>query len=139
MQEHLPAYSKPKSKSSDRVFGLVFAGIFFLVSVYPLFFGHTIRVWLILIAFVFLLSAFLMPALLTPLNDLWTKFGLILHLVIGPITLGAVFFLVISPMAIFLRLIGKDPLRLMMDSSSDTYWIIRMPSGPDAKSFKNQF
>ena len=88
---------------------------------------------------IFLLLAALVPGVLAPANRLWTKFGLLLHHIVSPIALGILFFLVVTPTGLLMRLFGKDPLRLRFDPDADSYWIKRDPPGPAADSLKNQF
>ena len=73
------------------------------------------------------------------LNQWWTKFGALLHQIVSPIALGILFFLVITPIALLMRILGKDSLRMRLDPEAKTYWIKRDPPGPDADSLKNQF
>ncbi len=80
-----------------------------------------------------------MPSLLAPLNRVWTKFGLLLHKVVSPIVLGVMFYLVITPTGLLMRLFGKDPLRLKFDGTAKSYWIPREPPGPKPDSIKDQF
>ena len=123
-------------RSSDRSFGLVFAGVFAIIGAWPLLRGHEPRLWALPVAGVFLLAGLFTPKVLRPLNVLWTRFGAILHYVVGPVVMGAVFFLTVVPVAIIIRLFGKDPLRLKPTNSN---WIEREPPGPDPQSMKHQF
>ena len=116
--------------SSNRSFGLVFAGVFLVIGAGPLFFGHSIHLWSLLLSAVFAVLALIAPAVLAPLNRLWTKFGLLLHKIVSPVVLGIMFYLVITPMGAVMRLLGKDPLRLRKDRDAATYWIERTPPGP---------
>jgi hypothetical protein len=74
--------------------------------------------------------------LLTPLNKLWFKFGMILGAIIAPIVMGVVFFLVITPIGLFMKIIGKDLLKKRYDKKTATYWIIR---GKPVSTMKQQF
>ena len=125
--------------SSDRAFGLVFAGVFLLVAGWPLFSGETPRWWALGIAAAFVLIAMLKPALLAGLNRQWIKLGLLLGKVVSPVALGILFYCVIAPIGLLVRLSGKDPLRLKLDSGSNSYWIPRKPPGPPPDSMTNQF
>lgn len=125
--------------STDRAFGIVIAIFFALVGGWPLIFGGTVRWWAIGICGAFVVCALLFPRVLNPLNKLWTQFGLLLHKVMNPILLGIIFFLVVTPMGVLMRLAGKDPLRLKPQSDTSTYWIERSPPGPDPDTMKNQF
>ena len=139
MQEHLSSYIESPSGSSDRWFGLVFAGFFTIVGVLPILHGRPLHIWALALAGAFLTIALALPALLSPLNKLWTKFGLLLHSFMSPIALGILFFAVVTPTGLLMRLLGKDPLRLRMDKAATSYWIARKPPGPTAESLKNQF
>ena len=125
--------------SSDRAFGLVFATVFLLIALYPLFFGAGIRWWAAVVAAVFGACAVAVPRLLAPLNRAWTRFGLVLHKIVSPVVLGIMFFGVILPTGLLMRLLGKDPLRLAFDPAAPSYWITRQPPGPAPESFPDQF
>lgn len=125
--------------SSNRAFGLVFAVVFLIIATLPLLFGGHVRVWSLVVSIGFAVVAATLPALLTPLNRAWTRFGLMLHHVVSPIVLGIMFFLVVTPTAIVMRLLGKDPLRLRFDAEEQTYWIDRQPPGPKPESLPDQF
>lgn len=86
---------------------------------------------------VFCLAALISPAILTPFNQAWMTLGKLMGLVISPLVLGAMFFLLITPIAVVGRLTGRDSLRLKKTEGS--HWIIRDPAGPDGDSFRNQF
>lgn len=125
---------------SNRSFGLVFSVFFLVIALLPLFMGgHGIRLWSMMAAFVFLAAAFAAPAILAPLNRLWMRLGFLLHKTISPVILGVIFFIVVTPMGILMRLSGKDPLRLRFDSALKSYWIKRDPPGPEPKSMTDQF
>jgi Saxitoxin biosynthesis operon protein SxtJ len=125
--------------SSDRTFGLVFAGLFLLIALGPLRHGHTPRWWALGVAAVFALIALLKSSLLTPLNRLWIKLGVLLGKVVSPIALGILFYGILTPLGIFIRLSGKDPLRLKLDRNAESYWIQRKPPGPPPDSMTHQF
>jgi len=125
--------------SSDRSFGLVFAAAFAAIGLLPLIGGGVIRVWALVVGAIFLLAALVFPAVLRPLNRLWLRFGLLLHKIVSPVVLGIMFFLVITPIGLFLRARGKDPLRLKPNPRSSSYWIERVPPGPAPESIKDQF
>ncbi len=125
--------------SSDRTFGLVFAGLFLLIAGWPLFHGDAIRWWSVGAAAVFALAALVKPALLAGLNRLWIKLGVLLGKVISPIALGILFYGVITPVGAVIRLAGKDTLHLKFDPNANSYWIPREPPGPPRDSMTNQF
>ncbi len=120
---------------SNRSFGIVFFIVFFLISLYPLLDDGYIRLWSLIISIIFLCLGLVNSNLLNPFNRLWFKFGLILGRIISPIIMGLIFFLVVTPIGVFMRLLNKDLLNLKMSKNS-TYWIKK--SGPKSK-MKNQF
>jgi hypothetical protein len=125
--------------SSDRAFGIVFAVVFALIGLLPLAFGGGGRVWALAVGAAFLAVALAFPRVLAPLNRLWLRFGLLLHRIVSPLVLGIMFFLVVTPMGLLMRALGKDLLRLKFDERSSSYWIERVPPGPPPESLKDQF
>ncbi len=125
--------------SSDRTFGLVFAALFAVIGLWPLLSGAGVRIWALAIAGLFLALALVKPGLLSPLNRLWTQFGLLLHKVVNPLVMGLLFYLTVTPIGLLMRLMGKDPLGRRFDRSVESYWIARDPPGPAPESMKNQF
>jgi Saxitoxin biosynthesis operon protein SxtJ len=125
--------------STDRTFGLVFAGVFAVVAFWPLIAGRPLRWWAVAVAAVFALLALVKPLLLAAANRLWTRFGVLLGKVVSPIALGILFYGVLAPLATVLRLVGKDPLRLKRDKASTSYWIARDTPGPPPTSMTQQF
>ena len=125
--------------SSDRAFGVVFAVVFLLIAGWPLFFGGTLRWWAMAASALFALTAMLKPALLAGLNRRWMKLGILLGKIVSPIALGLLFYGVVTPIGLMMRLTGKDPLRLKFDRGADSYWIRREPPGPPPASMTNQF
>ncbi len=128
----------PKA-GSERNFGLVFAAVFAVVGALPMLDGADARIWALVVAAAFLAAALLKPALLKPLNRVWFLFGMALHKVVNPLVMGLLFFLVVTPVAIAMRLAGKDPLRLRFDREARSYWIERTPAGPAPDSMRHQF
>ena len=125
--------------SSDRSFGIVFAVVFCVIGLLPLAFGGGARLWSLGVGVAFLLVAVVAPAVLAPLSRLWLRFGLLLHRIVSPVVLGIMFFVVITPMALVMRALGKDLLRLRFDRAAASYWIDRTPPGPPPESMKDQF
>jgi predicted membrane metal-binding protein len=135
--EHIPQQTaKP---GSERAFGLVFGGVFLLVALWPLIDRASPRLWAIAVAAGFALCAFLAPRVLAPLNRLWFRFGELLHGIVSPVALGVIFFGVITPYALVMRLFGRDELLLRKSSARPSYWVRREPPGPPPDSFRNQF
>jgi len=120
---------------SNRSFGIVFFIVFLLIAIYPLINNEGLRIWSIIIAIFFLILGLINSKVLTPFNKLWFKFGLLLGKIISPIIMGVVFFLVVTPIAFIMRIIGKDLLNLKFNKNK-SYWIEK--TGPKSK-MKNQF
>jgi hypothetical protein len=126
------------ARSSDRSFGLVFAGVFFFVAFWPLLrHGEALRWWALGVGVVFMALALFKESALAPLNRLWFKLGMAMHSVMSPAIMGLLFFGAVAPMGLILRALGKDILRLRTGGSS--YWILRDPPGPARESMKQQF
>ena len=137
---HEPYAKRRRVESgSNRSFGLVFASIFGIVGLTPLLAGTPSERWALIVAGGFLLTAIVHPRLLAPLNRLWFRFGLLLHKLVNPIVLAIMFFLVITPIGLLMRALGRDALRLRLDQDAPTYWIDRTPPGPPAETLGNQF
>ena len=125
--------------SSDRSFGIVFTVVFLVIAGWPLLSGNPPRWWAAGIAAAFLALALVRPALLAGLNRQWMKLGLLLGRIVSPIALGILFFGIVTPLGVVMRLAGKDPLRLRRDGGARSYWIARQPPGPPPDSMTNQF
>ena len=121
--------------STNKSFGLVFFVVFFLISVYPLLNAENIRFWALIVAIIFLTLGLLNSKILTPLNKIWFKFGLLLGSIVSPIVMSIIFFFVVTPISLIMRILGKDILNLKWNNSN-SYWIEK--SGPKSK-MKNQF
>ena len=112
--------------SSNRNFGLVFFVVFLIVALWPLKYEEDIRLWSLVLSIIFFILGILNSQLLTPLNKLWFKFGMFLGLIVSPIVMGIVYFLVVTPIGIFMRLLGKDLLKTSKAKNASTYWIKRI-------------
>ena len=121
--------------STNKSFGLVFFVVFFLISVYPLLNAENIRFWSLIVAIIFLTLGLLNSKILTPLNKIWFKFGLLLGSIVSPIVMSIIFFFVVTPISSIMRILGKDILNLKWNNTN-SYWIEK--SGPKSK-MKNQF
>ena len=121
--------------SSNRSFGLVFFVVFLLIGFYPLINQGDIRIWSIILSLIFLFLGFLNSKLLSPLNKIWFKFGNFLGKIISPVIMGIIFFLVVTPIAILMRLLKKDLINIKFNNDR-SYWIEK----DKVKSkMKNQF
>ena len=121
--------------SSNRSFGIVFFIVFLLIALYPLTYNQDLRIWSVIISIIFLVLGLFNSKILTPLNKLWFKFGIFLGKIISPIIMGIIFFLVVTPIGILMRLLGKDLINLKYNNNK-SYWIEK--KGPKSK-MKNQF
>lgn len=124
---------------SDRSFGLVFAGFFALVALLPTLHGAPVRWWALGLALAFVAIAFIAPRVLHPLNRVWFALGLLLHHVVNPVVMAVMFYGAILPMALLLRALGKDLLRLKREPQAASYWIAREPPAPAPGSMNKQF
>ena len=121
--------------SSNRSFGIVFFIVFLIIALYPLTYSEEIRIWSTIISLIFLVLGLFNSKILTPLNKLWFKFGIFLGKIISPIIMGIIFFLVVTPIGLLMRLLGKDLINLKYNNNK-SYWIEK--KGPKSK-MKNQF
>ena len=120
---------------SNRSFGIVFFVVFLIISLYPLTHGVEIRLWSLIISLIFLTLGLLNSKILSPLNKIWFKFGIILGKIISPVIMGIIFFLVVTPTGLIMRILRKDILNLKYNQNK-SYWIKK--EGPKSK-MKNQF
>ena len=120
---------------SNRSFGVVFFIVFFLISIYLFLNNGSVYYWLLFLSLAFLILGLLNSKLLYPLNFIWFKFGILLGRIVSPIIMGVIFFLVVTPTSILLKIFGKDVLKLKYNNSK-TYWLDK--NEPKSK-MKNQF
>ena len=120
---------------SNRSFGIVFFIVFLLIALYPLSYQGDVRIWSSIVSLLFLVLGLINSKLLTPLNKIWFKFGIFLGKIISPLVMGVIFFFVVTPIGILMRILKKDLLNLKYNSNK-SYWIEK--SGPKSK-MKNQF
>jgi hypothetical protein len=125
--------------SSDRSFGLVFGAVFIVIALLPILSGGKVRFWAFGISGTFLLLSLLRPSLLSSLNQVWTKVGLLLHRIVSPVMLALLFFGVLTPFAAVMRLLRKDALCRNREPALDSYWIEREAEHIRKQSMKNQF
>ena len=120
---------------SNRSFGIVFFVVFLIIATYPLINGDGLRLWSLIISIVFLFLGLLNSKILNPLNKVWFKFGIFLGKIISPLVMGIIFFLVVTPIGLLMRLLNKDLLNLRFNNNG-SYWIEK--TEPKSK-MKNQF
>ena len=121
--------------SSNKSFGLVFFIFFLIIAVYPLINSESIRLWALILSLIFFILGLLNSPILSPLNLIWFKFGIFLGKIVSPFIMGVIFFLVVTPTGLIMRLLGKDLLNLKFNDNK-SYWIKK--KGPKSK-MKNQF
>ena len=122
-------------RSSNKNFGIVFFIVFILIALWPLFNNETYRLWAVIIALIFLILGIIDSKFLTPLNILWFKFGLLLGKIVSPLVMGIIFFFVVTPIAMLMKVFNKDLLNLRYNNKN-SYWIEK--NEPKSK-MKNQF
>ena len=120
---------------TNKNFGIVFSIVFLIIALFPLINDGSLRIWSLIVSTVFLFLGLINSKILTPLNKIWFKFGLILGRIVSPVIMGIIFFLVVTPIAFIMRLVGKDLLNLKFNKHK-SYWIEK--TGPKSK-MKNQF
>ena len=120
--------------SSNKSFGVVFFVFFLAVSFYPLINNGEFRLWALITAIIFLTLGMVNSTILTPLNILWFKFGMILGRIVSPIIMALVFFCVVTPTGLVMKLFNKDLLKLKKKNKK-SYWIERKSKS----EMKNQF
>jgi len=127
------------SLPSNRRFGLFFAFIFIILALYlNQFSDQSLAFTSLIVSVLFILAAFFFDSLLSPLNKLWMKLGLLLGMIVSPFVMGIIFFTLFVPIGLIMRLFGRDELRLKM-WSRDSHWKSREHFDLSADSFKHQF
>jgi len=115
------------------------AAILSIIALLPLRNGHPIRYWLLAIGILLGLIAWVKPGVLHYPNLVWGRFGLLLGRIMQPIVMTVLFFLVFIPVGFIRRLFQKSTMRDFKDASRDSYWLARVPPGPDPETMRNQF
>jgi len=121
--------------SSNRSFGILFSIVFAIIAFWPITSGNPLRLWPLPISIIFLVMGLLNSKFLSPLNLVWVKFGELLGRIIAPIVMAIIYFIIVTPIGLFMRLIGKDLLNIKF-SKANTYWIKRKKK---IGSMKKQF
>ena len=120
---------------SNKSFGIVFSIVFLVIAFWPMLNGNEINYWLLAISIVFLILGLINSKILTPLNKIWYKFGILLGNVVGPIVMGIIFFLIVTPISIIMKLLGKDLINLKKNNNN-SYWIEK---NNQKSKMKNQY
>ncbi|WP_426195243.1 hypothetical protein [Massilia sp. DWR3-1-1] len=142
MNDHLPepgATARAPAGSSDRSFGLVFSAFFTIVGLLPLAAHGAPRLWSLGLALLVLAIALWRPVTLARLNRLWSKLGHLLHTLVSPLALLAIYLLAFVTTGLLCKLLRKDLLRLKFDRQARSYWIERTPPGRADQQMKKQF
>jgi hypothetical protein len=144
MQNNAALHEKSKDQEalrtgSDRTFGFLMAVIFLIIGLFPLWGGGVALFWSLATAGGLAFVASLFPRLLHQFNTAWCHFGRVLHLIMTPLIMGIVFFIIVTPMAIMFKLIGRDSLLRKFDPSVSTYWIEYNSRAPASESMRDQF
>ena len=113
-----------KNKKNRR-FGILFFIVFFIIGLYPVYVGNGVNIYFILLSIPFLVLGILNSKILTPLNMAWVKLGELLGVVISPIIMALIYFLILTPISLIVRIFGKDLLNTKFNSLAKTYWIKR--------------
>jgi Saxitoxin biosynthesis operon protein SxtJ len=127
--------------STDRGFGLTVGGILLLIAAVRTYlhgFGW-LQPTLGVIGLALIALGLIAPRSLSGLNRAWTKLGLILFRIVNPVVLGLVYFVVVVPLGLLIRVSRRDPLNLKFDPRADSYWVLREPPGPTPETMINQF
>jgi hypothetical protein len=124
---------------SDRSFGIMMAAVLAAVALLNAWHAGRLWPWAGGLAALLLAAALLRPSVLSPLNRIWLKFGLLLHSVVNPVVMALLFYGTVLPTGLVMRMMGKDPLRLKREPDADSYWIARQPHGPSPETMKDQF
>ena len=109
---------------TNKSFGIVFFVFFLIVSIFPLLNDGNIRIWSLIISIIFLILGILNSKILTPLNQVWFKFGILLGRFVSPAVMGVVFFAIVTPTSVVMRVLQKNLLNLKKGNKK-TYWIER--------------
>jgi len=120
---------------SNKNFGIVFFIVFLFIALFPLIYNEDLRVWSLIISIIFLILGLLNSKFLSPLNKIWFKFGIFLGKLVSPFIMGVIFFFVVTPIGLLMRILGKDLLNLKHNDNK-SYWIVK--TEPKSR-MKNQF
>ena len=125
-----------KSQSSNRSFGLLFFVVLLIIGLWPIKNGESLNIYFLTASVIFLLLGLVNSKLISPLNKLWIKFGEILGIIIAPLVMALVYFVILTPVSLIVRIFGKDLLGLKFLKEKETYWIKRKKN---LGSMKKQF
>ena len=121
--------------SSNKSFGIIFFIVFLIISIYPIINDQEIRIWSIVVSIIFLIMGLRNSRYLTPLNIIWFKFGILLGNLISPIVMGLIFFTIVTPICLLMRIYSKNFLNLKKNNDN-SYWV---KTNNQKSKMKNQF
>ena len=124
-----------RKNENNKSFGILFFIVFFIIAIWPTLSDETIRIWALGISVIFLILGIINSKILTPFKKGWIKLGEVLGRVIAPIVMGLIYFIIITPIGILMRLIGKDLLNIKFNKDK-SYWIKR---ANNVETMKRQF
>lgn len=133
------AVDTPAAASSARAFGWLMAGVAALVGLWALWKGKAWMPWPFAIALAFVLATVLRLRVLDGLNRGWMALAVLLGRIVTPLVMGLIYFGLVTPLGLLMRLTGKDPMQRRFDPSASTYWVEREPKGPDPATMERQF
>ena len=125
-----------KEQTSVKSFGILFFIVFLLIGLWPKISGEELRLWSVITSFIFLILGLINSKILIPLNKYWIKLGELLGKIIAPIVMLIIYFAIVTPIALLLKIFKKDILKLRLDKKVDSYWIQKEK---DLGPMKNQF
>ena len=125
-----------KEQTSVKSFGILFFIVFLLIGLWPKISGEELRLWSVITSFIFLILGLINSKILIPLNKYWIKLGELLGKIIAPIVMMIIYFVIVTPIALLLKIFKKDILKLKLDKKVDSYWIQKEK---DLGPMKNQF
>jgi len=125
-----------KEQTSVKSFGILFFIVFLLIGLWPKISGEELRLWSVITSFIFLILGLINSKILIPLNKYWIKLGELLGKIIAPIVMMIIYFIIVTPIALLLKIFKKDILGLKLDTKVDSYWIQKEK---DLGPMKNQF
>jgi len=128
--------SNTYKRSTEKSFGIVFSIVFLIISLYPILENKPLQIWALVISVVFFIASFLAPQILKPMNKIWFRVGIMMGSVVSPIIMAVVFFIVILPIGLLMRILQKDFLNRKIDKKANSYWINRKPGN---ESMRDQF
>ena len=123
-------------KVNNRSFGILFFIVFLLIGLYPILNEGKPNIYFLFLSLPFLILGLLNSKFLTPLNKAWLKLGEILGMIIAPIIMAIVYFVILTPISLLVRILGKDLLSIKFNKKLETYWINRKKN---LGSMKKQF